>query len=66
MTDSAGRVPARASYSTAIEVVETDEPTADAESVVIDVHVAGVTYPEVAPAPTRSSWQTPSRTRCGS
>ncbi|MEU6120205.1 NADPH:quinone oxidoreductase family protein [Streptomyces sp. NPDC047117] len=33
---------------TAIEVVETDEPTADAESVVIDVHVAGVTYPEVA------------------
>ncbi|MFI2242301.1 hypothetical protein [Streptomyces chrestomyceticus] len=33
---------------TALEVVETDEPTADAGSVVIDVHVAGVTYPEVA------------------
>ncbi|MER7987696.1 zinc-binding dehydrogenase, partial [Streptomyces noursei] len=32
---------------TAIEVVEVDEPTAGAESVVIDVHVAGVTFPEV-------------------
>ncbi|CAL9395189.1 Phenolphthiocerol synthesis polyketide synthase type I Pks15_1 [Streptomyces sp. enrichment culture] len=33
---------------TATEVVEVDEPTAGAGSVVIDVHVAGVTYPEVA------------------
>ncbi|MFD5052187.1 NADPH:quinone oxidoreductase family protein [Streptomyces tendae] len=32
----------------AVEVVEIDEPAADAGSVVIDVHVAGVTYPEVA------------------
>ncbi|CAL9674854.1 NADPH:quinone oxidoreductase family protein [Streptomyces sp. enrichment culture] len=32
----------------AVEVVEIDEPTAGADSVVIDVHVAGVTYPEVA------------------
>ncbi|MDJ1137273.1 NADPH:quinone oxidoreductase family protein [Streptomyces iconiensis] len=30
-----------------IEVVEADEPTAGAESVVIDVHVAGVAFPEV-------------------
>ncbi|WP_447035566.1 NADPH:quinone oxidoreductase family protein [Streptomyces sp. DSM 118878] len=33
---------------TAVEVVEVDEPTAGADSVVIDVHVAGVSYPEVA------------------
>ncbi|MER0477866.1 NADPH:quinone oxidoreductase family protein [Streptomyces sp. Edi2] len=32
---------------TAIEVAEVDEPTGGAESVVIDVHVAGVTFPEV-------------------
>lgn len=32
----------------AIELVEVDEPTVDAESVVIDVHVAGVTFPEVS------------------
>ncbi len=33
---------------TAIEVVEIDEPTAGADSVIIDVRVAGVAYPEVA------------------
>ncbi|MGY1440099.1 NADPH:quinone oxidoreductase family protein [Streptomyces reniochalinae] len=32
----------------AVEVVELDEPTAEPDSVVIDVRVAGVTYPEVA------------------
>lgn len=31
-----------------IEAVEVDEPTAGAESVIIDVHVAGVTFPEIA------------------
>jgi len=31
----------------ALEVVEVDEPAAKADSVVIDVHVAGVTFPEV-------------------
>lgn len=31
----------------ALEVVTLDEPAADAGSVVIDVHVAGVTFPEV-------------------
>ncbi|MFI0220677.1 NADPH:quinone oxidoreductase family protein [Streptomyces lydicus] len=32
----------------AIEAVEVDEPAVGAESVVIDVHVAGVTFPEVS------------------
>ncbi len=31
----------------ALEVVEVDEPASRADSVVIDVHVAGVTFPEV-------------------